>query len=274
MKLLPIAAFLLLQPVFVFAQDDVENCKDHPMFNRMPNTFITECSNNYDEVEFYLSSDNVVKKEGNKAMLHYGYNYDSKVAPPSFLQIVKNYENALAKYGGKRVFFGKELGRATLNVKNGGKDYWISLEDYGGVGEGQFGITVLEIEEMKQDITANVLADEMKQKGSVTLHINFETGKSEIKQESQSIIEQLAAMLQQDATLKVSVEGHTDNVGGAAANLALSENRARSVLNALAAKGIDKSRLTSKGWGQSKPVADNNTAEGKAANRRVEIVKL
>jgi OmpA-OmpF porin, OOP family len=273
MKIL-LAVLLSLLSIVSIAQDDAENCIDHPMFTRMPNTYITECATNYDEVEMYMSADEKVKKEGNKTMIHYGYNYDSKVPPPSFLQIVKNYENALAKYGGKRIFFGKELGAATLYVKNGGKEYWIAIEDYGGVGEGQYGLNILEMEPMKQDITASQLAEEIKQKGSVTLYINFEAGRADIKPESQAIIQQVADMLKQEPGLRISVEGHTDNVGSPAANLALSESRARSVMNALAAKGIDKGRLTAKGWGQTKPVADNTTTDGKAKNRRVEIVKM
>jgi OmpA-OmpF porin, OOP family len=73
--------------------------------------------------------------------------------------------------------------------------------------------------------------------------------------------------------VNVSIEGHTDKVGNAASNQTLSEQRAQSVMNLLINKGISKERLTSKGWGQSNPVADNRTEEGKAKNRRVEIVK-
>ncbi len=74
--------------------------------------------------------------------------------------------------------------------------------------------------------------------------------------------------------LKVSIEGHTDNSGNATANQTLSENRAKAVMNAVIAKGIDKSRLTSKGMGATKPLEDNGTEDGKAKNRRVEIVKM
>ena len=110
--------------------------------------------------------------------------------------------------------------------------------------------------------------------GFIALYINFETGKSDIKPESQEIVNQIAVMLKQNIDLKISIEGHTDNVGSDKSNQTLSENRATSVMKALIALGIDKTRLTSKGWGASKPIADNRTEEGKAKNRRVEIVKL
>jgi OOP family OmpA-OmpF porin len=120
---------------------------------------------------------------------------------------------------------------------------------------------------------SETMRDEMEKKGFVTLHINFETAKSDIKPESQHIIDQVVDLLMEDESLRVSIEGHTDDVGSAASNKTLSENRAKSVMNAIVAKGVDRSRLSTKGWGQEKPIADNKTADGRAKNRRVEIVK-
>ncbi len=255
---------------------DIENCKDHPLFTRMPNTFIVECRKNFDEVEIHKSVDKIDKMEGTATYIGYTYNYESKVPPPSFLQIVKNYENAIAKFGGKRIYFGKEYGVATLFLKNEGKDTWIKLNDYGGVGEGQYGVTILEMEEMKQDISATVIMDELNKSGKIALYINFETAKSIIKPESDKIIDDVAKMLTDNSTIKVSIEGHTqaDNTGSPAANKILSEQRAKAVMNALIAKGISSLRLSAKGWGQENPIGDNNTEEGRAKNRRVEIVKL
>jgi len=88
-----------------------------------------------------------------------------------------------------------------------------------------------------------------------------------------AIIEQIAALLKAHPTLKVSIEGHTDNVGTAQSNKTLSTQRATSVMNATVQKGIAATRLTAVGWGQEKPLADNRSEDGKAKNRRVEIVK-
>ena len=148
------------------------------------------------------------------------------------------------------------------------------LSDFGGSKRGNFELTTLEIEGMKQDISAGEMLEAINKNGSVALQINFETGKWAIKPESMPVVEQIAAMLVSDPSLKVSIEGHTDNVGIPATNKTLSENRAKSVVAALVAKGIDKTRLSSKGWGQDKSVADNTTEDGKAKNRRVEIVKM
>jgi outer membrane protein OmpA-like peptidoglycan-associated protein len=83
----------------------------------------------------------------------------------------------------------------------------------------------------------------------------------------------IATLLKSNPTLKLGVEGHTDNVGDAASNKKLSEARAKSVTAAIVASGVDAARLSAAGFGQEKPVADNRTEEGRAKNRRVELVK-
>jgi len=128
-------------------------------------------------------------------------------------------------------------------------------------------------EAMKQDVTSSALFEALNRDGHVALYINFDTGKATIRPDSQSVIDQVAEMLQTNPGLNLSVEGHTDSVGSPASNKALSENRAKAVVAALAAKGIDGKRLTAVGWGQDKPIADNRTEEGRAKNRRVELVK-
>ena len=94
-----------------------------------------------------------------------------------------------------------------------------------------------------------------------------------IRPDSQPVIDQVAEMLQTNAGLMLSVEGHTDSVGTPQSNKTLSEERAKSVVAAVVELGVDAGRLTAVGWGQEKPVADNRTEDGRAKNRRVEIVK-
>lgn len=272
-KILFLFIFSICLAVSTLAQEDAPGCNDNPMFNRMPNTVIGECSSNYDEMDVPISTEKSEKKEGTKTSIQYNYALEEATAP-SFFQIVKNFENAIVKTGGKRIYYSKEAGVATLLTKSGGKDVWVVVNDFGGGKKGNFELITLEIEGMKQDINANDMLEAINKNGSIALQINFETGKSAIKPESENIVEQIAEMLKSDLSLKVSIEGHTDNVGIAASNKSLSENRAKAVVAALVAKGIDKSKLSAKGWGQEKPIADNTTEEGKAKNRRVEIVKL
>ncbi|MFN8285311.1 MAG: OmpA family protein [Chitinophagales bacterium] len=260
--------FMLAAPAF--AQEDVEGCKDHPSFNRMPGFYITDCEKNFDMTEVWMSGTESKNIEGNKTKIVYQFNTDNGGQAPSFYQVVKNFENAIAKYNGKRIYMGSQ--DATLFCRNGNKDVWILLDAPGSTAE-TYTLQVIEVEAMKQDIAASDMLDALNKDGHIALYINFETGKSDIKSESQKIIGQIVEMMKGNPALKVSIEGHTDNVGTAANNKTLSENRAKAVVEALVAKGIERSRLSSKGWGQDKPVADNKTEEGRAQNRRVEIVK-
>ncbi|MFL5471769.1 MAG: OmpA family protein [Gemmatimonadales bacterium] len=107
-----------------------------------------------------------------------------------------------------------------------------------------------------------------------TQGILFDTGKSDIKPESTPTLKEIAATLKQHPELKIEVQGHTDNVGKPDANLKLSQARADAVKQALTTEyGINPSQLTATGYGDSKPATDNKTAEGRANNRRVELVK-
>jgi len=92
-----------------------------------------------------------------------------------------------------------------------------------------------------------------------------------LKPESQVELDKVVQLLQDNPTVKVQLEGHTDNVGSAADNLKLSENRAKAAVAYISSKGIDPKRLTSKGFGATKPIADNKTEEGRAQNRRTEL---
>ncbi|HWJ90832.1 MAG TPA: OmpA family protein [Flavisolibacter sp.] len=105
----------------------------------------------------------------------------------------------------------------------------------------------------------------------VLRNIFFDFNKFELKNESAVELEKLLQLLQDNPTVKIQIEGHTDNIGTAADNLKLSENRARSVVKYLTGRGIAAARLSAKGFGATRPVADNKTEEGRAQNRRTEI---
>ncbi|HRN43031.1 MAG TPA: OmpA family protein, partial [Vicingus sp.] len=103
-------------------------------------------------------------------------------------------------------------------------------------------------------------------------NINFATNSFEITPKIILVLNEFIAFLKDNPTVKVAIHGHTDNVGDANQNLALSENRAKEVYNYLILEDIEPSRLSFKGFGSTKPIADNNTEEGKAKNRRTEFV--
>ena len=110
------------------------------------------------------------------------------------------------------------------------------------------------------------------EKINISEKIMFETGKATIMKRSHSVLDEVAKVMESRPGIKmVQIEGHTDSVGDAEKNRKLSQSRAESVLAYLVKKGVAKTRLTAKGFGPDKPVADNTTDAGKEANRRVEF---
>jgi len=105
----------------------------------------------------------------------------------------------------------------------------------------------------------------------VLKNIFFDVARFELKPESVVELDKVVQLLQENPTVKIQISGHTDNVGSAADNLKLSENRAKAVVTYLASKGIDAKRLSYKGFGATQPVADNNSEAGRAQNRRTEL---
>lgn len=112
----------------------------------------------------------------------------------------------------------------------------------------------------------------MREIQSLAKNIYFETASDVLKVESYESLDKVAAILVGNPNANLSIEGHTDSQGDDAMNLDLSKRRAQSVLNYLSGKGADVSHLKAQGFGETKPVADNGTAEGRALNRRVELL--
>lgn len=272
-RLLVISSFalaILAAANFSLAQEtDAEGCKDHPLFTRMKNYYITNCEKNFDAVEFTIAGGKTETVEGDKTVID--YNLKEGAQAPSGLQIIRNYETAVKSLGGVTLYQDANAGAATFKLVKNKREIWVSIATYNGTTGIQ--LIILEKGEMVQEITADAMYNALNKDGFMALYINFDTGKSEIKPESMPIIDQIAALLKAHADLKISIEGHTDNVGTPASNKTLSEQRAKSVMNAVVLKGIAAGQLSAVGWGQDKPIADNRSEDGRAKNRRVEIVK-
>ena len=151
------------------------------------------------------------------------------------------------------------------------RDAVIRVSFKGGEEDNPTFLTSVRVAESETDI----LYDALTAKGRwATQGILFATGKTDLQPESRPVLKEIANTLKKYADLKILIEGHTDNVGSAASNLALSEGRAAAVKAALVAEfGVDGGRITMRGFGDTKPSVPNTTAAGRAQNRRVEIVK-
>ena len=138
-------------------------------------------------------------------------------------------------------------------------------------------VGVVQLEGFKQTIQAPTAASMKKDidaTGKAVLNINFDTDKATLKADGQTIVNQITALMKNNAGLKLSIEGHTDNTGSAEHNKKLSADRANTVMLALVSDGINKSDLKSAGYGAEKPMVANDTEDNKAKNRRVELVKF
>ncbi len=297
LRLLPFLVAFLFVGVPAHAQDDAEGCKDHPLFNRLPNFYIYGCDSSQFDLKRFPKGALAADAEGTKRaqpvevegpFWKVTYALKEGATKPSNLQIMRNFQNAAKKGGGtiEGEYSGwcpgmlddtLEVGNGCMNYGvsmrfvKGGKEVWAYVQGSGD-GEG-YEMVIAEREEMKQDIVANELLDKIQKDGFVALYVTFDTGKATIAAESDDLLNQAAAALKGAASLKVEVAGHTDNVGTPDANQKLSEARAKAVLDALVTRGVAASMLTAKGYGQTTPIADNRTEEGRAKNRRVELVK-
>jgi len=120
--------------------------------------------------------------------------------------------------------------------------------------------------------TVNIPLQPIEKGATIVLkNIFFETGKFKLQSESKSELDKLVSLLNDNPNLKIQIDGHTDNVGQEKDNLLLSTNRAKSVVGYLLNKSISTQRLSYKGFGSTKPVADNTTENGRALNRRTEL---
>lgn len=254
--------------------NDAEGCKDPALFTRMPGYAISRCEGKeFERYEVPVSSDFKTQAlEGRYTWILYGLNEGAR--PASALQIARNYANAAAAVGGKTIADFEDGGAQylTMRIEKGGSEIWMHVE----AASSQYNLYIVEKQVMKQEVKADAssLAGSIRETGKASVYgIYFDTGKWDVKPESEPALKEIAKMLKADPKLKLYVVGHTDNVGAFDFNVKLSNSRAESVVKALAgAHGIAAARLQPFGAGPTAPVQSNQTEEGRAKNRRVELV--
>jgi outer membrane protein OmpA-like peptidoglycan-associated protein len=238
----------------------------------MPDYWIRGCvQKQFDSFKFAVAAGKKEPVEGQYFWISY-YPQADLVSKPSELQIQRNYENAIQKLGGQVVW--SEKGRSTLKLVKDGQETWIEvLAEF----TGKYWLTIVQKAAMAQEVVADAAAmnGDLNASGHVAVYgIYFDSGKSNLKPESAQAIGEIAKLLTANPALKLYVVGHTDNQGGVEGNLKLSQDRAEAVLQSLVREhGIAASRLRSFGCGLFAPVAANDREEGRAKNRRVELVK-
>jgi outer membrane protein OmpA-like peptidoglycan-associated protein len=259
--------------------DELEGGHDHPAVKRHPGSVLTELNEkDAESMPFPLSSAKTKTVEGKYYQAQYIYPLKATCA-----QVLQRYETAF-----------KSAGLTTRSGEQRPSEVtWVAARWVSGEGRprGKAGelyvvatcnddpdyhagdLFVVEAEAAEQN--ADTLADELTRSGQVALHgIDFVPGKAVLTPDSARTLEEIAKLLRSRPEWKLRIEGHTDNAGKPKDNLALSKQRAEAVKSWLVQKGIDAGRLTAEGYGDQKPLAPNDSEDGRARNRRVELAKL
>jgi outer membrane protein OmpA-like peptidoglycan-associated protein len=299
-----------LSAPFAAAQDqDMEGSKDHPLISRYPGSYIAKyLTKEFDEFSLPLGpveEENKITKnqplEGKITRIVY-------VAPAgrTVLEVFRNYQAALKKAGFETLFTcgpqgcGSTVANAYANSGDS-LDYWgpehgihyisaklprpegdvyvsLLVDNQGPDSRTDAELYIIEVKPMESDlITVNAasLANDINRTGHASVYgIYFDTGKADVKPESDATLKEIAKLLQGHPQLKLYVVGHTDNQGALDMNMDLSRRRAEAVLAALTTKyAVPAARLKAFGCGPYSPVASNDSEDGRAKNRRVELVK-
>lgn len=291
---------------FVVAQkSDAEGSMDHPLLTRFNQSYIYD----YEETSFDVYTivtggmedskfSSTQEVEGRIYRIFYSLPTDAG----SSYEIYSNYMNALKSHGATILFscknvgecgkyfwdelrgvdkklllpayYGEEMAYIAAKFSKDGKGYYLTVIPGYGLGEQGYHITVVEVQEMDQQINLEGIEKAMLDQGKVSLYgILFDTGSDKLKESSFTEVDLIAQYLKKNKDKKVYVVGHTDNTGSYQNNMELSERRAAALNKVLVSKyGISENRLTAAGVGPLSPESKNTTDEGRQKNRRVEIV--
>ncbi|MGO9084624.1 MAG: DUF4892 domain-containing protein [Terriglobales bacterium] len=296
--------FCLLPATLPFAYgQDAEGSKDHPLITRYPGSTISEYAQKaFDEYDLPLSKyaggkyDKTQHLEGKITAIYY-----TIPEGRSALEIYRNYDSALKNAGFQTLFtcartcgdvppanlmpvndawgnYAADTRYLAAKLPRPSGDAYVALWVYDSSFDVKTFLAVVESKPMESGlvtVNAAALAGDITRTGHAAVYgIYFDTGKADVKPESDAALKEIAQMLQQSPALKVHIVGHTDNVGTLASNMDLSRRRADAVVQVLTAKyHIAAARLDAQGVGPLAPVASNESEDGKAKNRRVELVQ-
>ncbi|HWR52320.1 MAG TPA: OmpA family protein [Bryobacteraceae bacterium] len=252
---------------------DAKGCQDSKVLTRLPGCRIMRCRTaQYDLFEMPVAKPAgkpIEKKALEGEFEQIAYECGAGTSP---LEIARNAENAFRQAGFNIPYSDRYFTtRFYVTAQKGSQWAYVAADGR------QYLLTTVKTKEMEQAMKAGAEGwiEQINQTGRASIYgINFDTAKATIRPDSEKVLSELVSLLQKQPEWSMVIAGHTDNVGSDAVNVPLSRQRAEAVIAWLAAKGIDKSRLVPAGFGSKKPVADNGTDDGKAKNRRVDLVKL
>jgi len=275
-----IGLFVLSLFVFSLGNEVFAEVKDHPVIKPIPGSTLDSSYSEYINYNAYTykyeqDGESVESKvKGKNWKLDYQFlkedgNRDESV---SVLEILENYRQAALEKGGKILKEGDRDLIFTLISED--KKIWVHLK--AGSWKGWYRLNIIEEKGFVQKLVfgAEEIKKQLDEKGHVAIYgILFDVDKASLKPASEKPLQEIVKLLRDYPDLKLELQGHTDNQGSADYNRDLSQRRAESVKAYLIAYGTDTSRLEAKGYGLSQPVASNDTEEGRAKNRRVELVR-
>ncbi len=246
---------------------------DYKLLGHMPDFIAAKpVISNYDTMIF-----NVIESDAEKEVAAQGrttkitYEYKGKDDPLTNAEINWNYREALKQLGAEILFTGSR--DTTARVLRDGQVVWMRVY----AGETSIEISALEEKPFEPAIKPAPPAQlqaTLAKAGRVTLYVNFDFDRAVLRPEAGPVVDQVVAAMKADPTLRLQIVGHTDALGTAEHNRKLSTERAASFAAAVASRGITADRLTSAGMGPDQPIAANDTSEGRAKNRRVELVRI
>jgi len=271
-------------------EPNVEGAREHPLLKFYPQSSVREYTDTaFDAVDLFTGYDRKQGEGVTTSVEGRVIRYSSTHKPgTSSLEILRNYQNALTKAGFVTLIAGKgaqfpnvpvnpddSIGTFRLD-RNGKPAVYVSVQGHADPDTPGSSVTLVEVKAMEQKLEANAEGwfDEISKSGRVAVYgINFDTGKSTIRADSRKPLEEVRKLALDHPELKLAIEGHTDNAGNPAANRKLSEERAAAVKAWLVQNGVPAAQLSTTGFGDTKPVADNRSEDGRAKNRRVELVR-
>ena len=274
--------WLIVLSLFVFSlgNEVFAEVKDHPFIKPIPGSTLDSHHsqyNNYNAYTFkYVENGKRIEKTVKGKYWRLDYEFLKKDGKRdesvSSLEMFENFKQAALEKDGE--ILGEDARNLIFTLTSDGKKLWVHLQP--GIWKGFYRLHIVEEKGFKKKLTfgAEEIKKQLDEKGHVAIYgILFDVDKASLRPESQKSLQEIVKLMRNYPDLKLEVHGHTDNQGSADYNRDLSQRRAETVKTYLTTYGTDASRLEAKGFGLSQPVASNDTEEGRAKNRRVELVR-